>query len=760
MTVTYPEGSPFPGRIGPTMEESEPAYPVPPRPGPQAPNVLVVVLDDVGFAQLGCFGSDMATPNIDALAARGLRYRRFHTTAMCSPTRASLLTGRNPHTAGIGGITELASGFPGYHGRLNPDAALIPEIAKRAGYATFAVGKWHLCPAEEQHAGARRRYWPLGCGFERFFGFLGPETNQWAPDLVIDNTPLPPVEQPGSHLSTQLVDRAISMIDDLRSSEPNRPFFQYLAFGACHAPHHAPAEWIDRYAGAFDDGWDVWRERTFARQVAEGVVAPTTTLSERPSWVPEWSSLDPDQRRVAARLMEAFAGFLSHTDHELGRLVEHLEATGEMDRTVIIVLSDNGASAEGGPSGTFNGAYLYNGMPHDAAATAARVDAIGGPYSFPNYPWGWAFAGNTPYRRWKRETHEGGIGDPLVIAGPGVDPVGGGAIRDQYCHAIDLGATLLDLMGLEMPEELDGVAQKPVAGSSLRASFTDASAPGRQTQYYEQFGCRAIYRDGWKAVAFHPLFPYEPGEDPFRPFEEDRWELYDVESDPSECNDLAAEHPERLAELQELWWSEAERYGALPLQGFRGAIGARLDKEQRIELRPFAMGVAESTAPDTKLARHLIEVELTVPDDAPPRGVLVAQGGRFGGYSLYLRGGYLSYTYNYFGTDHTDVDCPDPLSPGRHVVRAEMAPGGGGMGVVLSVDGTPVAEGSVPRLVPLRFALSGENLCCGYDDATSVSPRYVAPFRCDATIHRAVVDATGAVRLSDPDEVRRALQSQ
>lgn len=760
MTRTYPEGSPFPGRIGRTLDDSEPAYPLPPRPAPGSPNVLLVVLDDVGFAQLGCFGSDIATPTIDSLAARGLRYRRFHTTAMCSPTRASLLTGRNPHTAGIGGITELASGFPGYHGRLNADVALIPEVAKRAGYATFAVGKWHLCPAEEQHAGARRRYWPLGCGFERFFGFLGPETSQWAPDLVVDNTPLPPVEQPELHLSTQLVDRAISMIDDLRGSDPHRPFFQYLAFGACHAPHHAPAEWIERYRGAFDDGWDRWRERTFARQVATGVVPATTTLSPRPPWVPEWGSLEPEQRRVAARLMEAFAGFLSYTDHELGRLVDHLEATGEADRTVIIVLSDNGASAEGGATGTFNGAYLYNGMPHDAAATAARAEAIGGPDSFPNYPWGWAYAGNTPYRRWKRETHEGGIGDPLVIAGPVVAGASTGSVRDQYCHAIDVGATLLDLMGLEMPEELDGVVQKPVAGESLRPSFTDPGAPGRSVQYYEQFGCRAIYRDGWKAVAFHPLFPYEPGEDPFRPFDEDRWELYDVATDPSECHDLAAERPQLLAELQELWWSEAEHHGALPLQGFRGAIGGRLDKDQRIELRPFAMGVPESTAPDTKLARHTVEVELTVPQDGPGDGVLVAQGGRFGGFSLYLLEGRLSYTYNYFGTELTDVDSPEALSPGRRAVRAELSPAGGGMGVVLVVDGKAVAEGFVPRLVPLRFALCGENLCCGYDDATAVSPRYDAPFRSGATIHRAVVDATGAVRLSEADEVRRALQSQ
>ena len=754
---TYAEGTPFPGIIGRTLEDSRPAFPVPTEPPPGSPNVLLVVLDDVGFAQFGCFGSDIRTPTLDGLAATGLRYRRFHTTAMCSPTRAALLSGRNPHTAGIGGITELASGFPGYHGRLNPACALVPDVLRRAGWATYAIGKWHLCPAEEQHAGARRSFWPLGVGFERFYGFLGPETSQWSPDLVIDNTPMPPVERTDRHLSTDLVDRSMSMIDDLRTSEPDKPFFMYLAFGACHAPHHAPAEFIDAYAGQFDDGWDVWRERVHTRQLAEGIIPAGTTLSPRPSWVPAWDSLSAADQRVAARLMEAFAGFLDHTDHELGRLIAHLESTGEMDRTVVMVLSDNGASAEGGPTGTFNGAYLYNGMPHDAEATAARAPEIGGPNSFPNYPWGWAFAGNTPYRRWKRETHEGGIGDPLIVAAPGI--AGPGSIRHQYVHALDLGATVLDLCGVDMPEVVDGVAQIPVAGQSIAPSFADADAPGRSVQYYEQFGCRAIYADGWKAVAFHPLFPYEPGEDPFRPFDQDRWELYDVEADPSECNDLADEQPERLAALQELWWSEAERHGALPVQGFRGVIGARLDKRQRVSLRPNAFGLPESTAPDTKLANHVIDVVVTVPTHGAD-GVLVAQGGRFGGFALYVLDGLPTYTYNFFGTELTDVVADAAIEPGVHVIRAAMTIASGGIDVVLSVDGADVGSGRVPRLVPLRFSLAGENLCCGYDDATAVSPRYTAPFRYPGSIHSAVVDATGAAGPVDADEVRRALFSQ
>ncbi len=729
---------------------------MPPTPPPGSPNVIVVVLDDVGFAQFECFGSDIATPTLNALADRGLRYRRFHTTAMCSPTRAALLTGRNPHTVGIGGITELASGFPGYNGRLNPACAFVPRVLRDAGWATFAVGKWHLCPAEEQHNGARRVRWPLGVGFERFFGFLGPETSQWAPDLVIDNTVLSPVES-DIHLTTQLIDRTICMIDDLRNCDGTKPFFTYLALGACHAPHHAPAEFIDRYQGHFDKGWDAWREATHARQIEAGIIPPTTTLSERPSWVPAWDSLSAEDRRVAARLMEAFAGFLTHTDAELGRLIDHLERTGDMDNTVIMVMSDNGASAEGGVTGTFNGAYLYNGMPHDAVETAARAPEIGGKNSFPNYPWGWAFAGNTPFRRWKRETHEGGIGDPLIVVAPEVtDP---GAVRNQYVHAVDIGATVLDLCGLEMPPTVDGIEQLPLAGSTIAASFTDAHADGRNTQYYEQFGCRAMYHEGWKAVAFHPLFPYEPGDDPWRPFDQDRWELYNVDEDPSECNDLAAAEPERLAMLQDMWWAQAGQHGALPLQGFRGAIGARLPKNQRIELRPFASGVPESTAPDTKMADHHLLVELEVGPE-PLHGVLIAQGGRFGGYSLYAHNGVLAYTYNFFGTDYTDVVASTSVDRGPHTITVECTNAGFAMDVTLRVDESVVATGHVPRLVPLRFSLAGENLCCGFDDATPVSPSYAAPFRCNAAITRAVVDATGATEPTEADIARKEIQIQ
>jgi arylsulfatase len=565
---TYHDGDPFPGRIGLTLAESEPAWPVSRRAPGGAPNVVLVVLDDVGFAQLGCFGSDIATPAFDALAASGQRYRSFHTTAMCSPTRACLLTGRNHHTCAMGGITDMAMGYPGFNGRIPKSCGFVSQVLRSRGWATFAVGKWHLAPADEIHVAASRERWPLGQGFERFYGFIGGETNQYFPDLVADNTPIQHTPPAGYHLTEDLIDRGIGMVTDLRAADPTKPFFLYLALGACHAPHQAPREWIERYKGRFDDGWDAWRTRTHARQLASGIVPPGTRLSPRPSWVQDWAALPEGERRAYARMMEVYAGFLSHTDHHVGRLVDFLAATGELDKTLFMLLSDNGASAEGGAHGTFNENFIFNGLPHDVEKTIALLDELGGPTTYGHYPWGWALAGNTPFRRWKRETHEGGIGDPLIVRAPGVvDP---GGIRPQYVHAIDVAATILDVTGSTMPESLHGIAQEPVAGRSFAATFANPAAPEhRETQYYEQFACRALYDRGWKAVAFHSLVIYEDGDNPSAHPSEDRWELYHVADDPSETNDLAATHPEKLQELQARWLEHAERYGALPLQAIR-----------------------------------------------------------------------------------------------------------------------------------------------------------------------------------------------
>jgi arylsulfatase len=756
-TPTYRDGDPFPGRIGTTLAESQPAWPVAPRAGDHAPNVLLVVLDDVGFAQLGCFGSDIATPVFDRLAAEGLRYRNFHTTAMCSPTRACLLTGRNAHTCAMGGITDLAMGFPGYHGRIPKACGFVPEVLRRSGWATFAVGKWHLAPSDETHAAAPRDRWPLGQGFERFYGFLGGETNQYFPELVVDNTPITHEPPAGYHLTEDLIDRAIGMVTDVRAADPQKPFFLYLALGACHAPHQAPREWIDRYRGRFDDGWDAWRAETHARQLARGIVPVGTSLSPRPSWVPGWATLPASERRAYARMMEVYAGFLSHADHHVGRLLAVLAARGDLDRTLVVALSDNGASAEGGPHGSFNENFIFNGLPHDHAHTLAILDDLGGPKTYGHYPWGWALAGNTPFKRWKRETHEGGIGDPLIVRWRGIDDRG--AIRNQYVHAIDVAATILDVTGVAMPEALGGVTQEPVAGRSFAASFADPTAPEhRETQYYEQFACRALYHRGWKAVAFHPMVAYERGDDPFGDPAADRWELYHVAEDPAECRDLAAAHPEKLAELKALWFREAERYGALPLQAVR--IFARdrppaIPAAARIVLTPGAVALPETVAPNLKLRPHRIVARIEVPD-AGAAGIILAQGGRFGGFSLYVHDGRLQYTYNFLGLDRTTV-ASERLAPGPHVVGVEVVPSRAiAMRAALVVDGAVVAETDIERTAPFRFALVGEGMCCGYADGTPVSEAYAPPFRFTGVLHDVTIDVSGTPIVDLVAEVRRA----
>jgi arylsulfatase len=451
----------FGGVIGRYHGDSTPWWPPRPRPPAGAPNVVLVVLDDVGFAQLGCFGSDIDTPVLDRLAAGGLRYTNFHTTALCSPTRACLLTGRNHHANGMGRVIELATGFPGYNALLPRENGLLGEMLAPHGYARWAVGKWHLTPEDESHLAATRERWPLGRGFERFYGFFAGETHQFVPALVQDNhQALPPrTPEQGYHLTADLIDRAIEYVADLRAIDADKPFFLYLCPGACHSPHQSPAPWIERYRGRFDAGWDAWRDATLARQRAAGVVPPGTRLSPRPDWVPAWDALPPAERRLYARYMEAFAGFLSHADHQLGRLVAFLEETADLERTLLVVVSDNGASSEGGPTGSVNDARPWNLAPRPLEEALARIDEIGGPRCHNNYPWGWTVAGNTPFKRWKREVHEGGVADPLIVHWPaGIRARG--EVRRQYVHAIDVLPTMLEAIGVDPPAAIGGVAQR------------------------------------------------------------------------------------------------------------------------------------------------------------------------------------------------------------------------------------------------------------------------------------------------------------
>ena len=754
----------FAGRIGRYHWESEPWWPPDPTPPEGAPNVLLVILDDVGFAQLGSYGSDIDTPHLDALARAGLRYSSFHTTALCSPTRASVLTGRNHHAAGMGRIVDLAMGFPGYDARIPKACALLPAMLTPHGYAAYAVGKWHLTPEDEEHLGARRDRWPLSRGFERFYGFFPGETHQFVPALIHDSHHVDPPAgyDDGYHLTTDLVDRGIEFIEDLRNVDVDRPWLLYLATGACHSPHQAPAEWIERYRGHFDRGWDEWREVTLARQKASGLLPEHVELSERPDWVPAWSSLDAAERRVYARYMEAFAGFLSHTDAELGRLVARLDALGELDDTVVVVLSDNGASSEGGPVGSLNDARAWNVLPRTVEEADERIDEIGGPLVHNNYPWGWTVAGNTPFRRWKRETHEGGVADPLIVHWPrGIDARGD--VRTQYVHAVDILPTLLEVIGLDAPDTVEGVVQRPLDGVSFAYTFDDPDAPERHTtQYYEMLGCRALYDGGWKAVTYHEIQADQPGLD------RSPWELYDLRADPTECHDLAHEQPERLAAMVERWWAEAERNDVLPIDNrpFSEMVFGRpsaVPPRSRYTYWPGRAPVPESVAVNVRGRTHLVTAHVTVPEGADVvEGVLLVQGSVLGGWSFHLlRDGRLVYVHNLAGWRSYRVEAAvaplGRLAPGDHTLAMRFAP----PHVDLLVDGELVGSGKVSRTIWSRFSLTGAGLTAGWSpDLSPASEDYRGRFPFSATLHRVDVEVEGAPDIDPAVEAQDVIASQ
>ena len=502
----YRPGSAFSGVIGRTVEESSPAWPEPKRAEEGSPNVLFVVLDDTGFAQLGCYGSPIATPNIDRLAANGLRYNNMHTTALCSPTRTCFLTGRNHHSNGMACITEASTGYPGSNGNIPFENGFLSEMLLDHGYNTYAIGKWHLTPADQISAAGPYDRWPLGRGFERYYGFLGGETHQYYPELVYDNHSVEPPATPeeGYHVTEDLVDKAISFVTDSKQVAPDKPFFMYFCTGAMHAPHHVAKEWSDKYKGAFDGGWDAYREAAFARQQEMGIVPADAELSRHDPDVPDWGSLSDDERTLYARMMEVFAGFLEHTDHHIGRLIDHLERLGQLDNTIVMVVSDNGASSEGGPQGSVNENLFFNNVPESLEENLAAIDELGGPNTFNHYAWGWTFAGNTPFRRWKRETYRGGISDPLIVHWP-AGIAAKGEVREQYAHAVDMVPTVLEAAGIEPPAAIKGVTQSPIEGLSFLHTFDDPDAASRRnTQYFEMMGHRSLYHDGWRAVCPWP----------------------------------------------------------------------------------------------------------------------------------------------------------------------------------------------------------------------------------------------------------------
>jgi len=779
----YRLGTAFPGVIGRTADVSTPAWPTPNRAKEGAPNVLYLVLDDTGFGQLGCYGSPIATPNLDALAANGLRFNNMHTTALCSPSRSCMLNGRNHHSNGLACITEGSMGYPGSNGIIPFENGFLSEILLQHGYNTYAIGKWHLTPAEQTSAAGPYDRWPLGRGFERFYGFLGGDTHQYYPELVQDNAQVEPPATPeeGYHLTPDLVTKARAMIADAKQVAPNKPFFMYFCTGAMHAPHHVPKEWADKYKGQFDDGWDAYRERTFARQKELGIIPPNTVLSRHDPDVPDWDGLSAEEQRLYARMMEVYAGFLEHTDHYIGELITFLKEIGEYENTLIMVISDNGASSEGGPTGSVNEGKFFNNVPENLEQNLAAIDDIGGPKYFNHYPWGWTHAGNTPFRRWKRETYRGGTSDPFIVSWPkGI--AARGEIRSQYCHAIDMVPTVLEALGIEPPATIKGVTQSPIEGFSLASCFDNPAAPSLHlTQYFEMFGHRSLYHDGWRAVCPWPGTSFvESGRRFGDPISYDQliqldahgWELYNLNSDFAETNNLAEAERDRLIAMIGMWYVEAGKYNVLPIDS-RGTQRFAMERpqispdRQRYIYYPGTQMVPTNAAPRVLNRPHSISVEVEVPDGGA-EGVLFSMGGNDGGFAFYVQNGLLTYGYNYVAEQFFHVRSSGPIPAGHHIVSAEFTPTGApdianGKGtpakVALFVDGQPVGEGDLPVTIPLSLGLAA-GVAVGADPGSPALPDYKPPFAYAGRIKRALVDVSGTPVDNLKEQMREILARQ
>ena len=703
-------------------EDILPSWPVGSTPPVGSPNVLIVLFDDVGFSDFGCYGSPISTPTIDRLAANGLRYTGFHTTAMCSTTRAALLTGRNHHSVGVGCLANFDSGYPGYRGKISPDAGTLAEMLRQHGYRNYMIGKWHVTPLTESGPTGPFDGWPLGRGFDRFYGFLDAETDQYSPELIRDNSHIaaPGTFATGYHLTEDLFDQAIQFVASHEASIPDKPWMTLVGLGACHAPHQAPKELISHYDKLFGRGWDTERAERLARQIALGIVPEGTQLPARNDFVEAWEDLDDITRRVATRLQAAYAAMLNHADEHLARLIDHLEFSGQLDNTVIMVLSDNGASQEGGPLGFVNAMGPYNGLPEPIDAKFDRIDDIGGPDTHSNFPWGWSMAANTPLRRYKQNTHGGGVRDPLVVHWP--RKVTQPGLRDQFCHASDIVPTLLDLIGVEAPDTINGVQQKPIEGVSFASTLTDRHAQtGKTTQYFEMFGHRGVVHSGWKAVAFHP---------PGTPYEDDHWELFNLVDDFNETKDLSAIEGARLSEMIELWWEQARLHQVLPLDD-RFAERFAENAERHLGGRTFftfwkGMGhLPSDVAPDLRSRSYRLDAQIE-PIKSNVSGVLIAHGDATSGYSLYLDDrSHLVHDLN-IGGSHQILRSPNPVPLGAtnlgfYMTREEHGQRGLGR---LVVDGEVVATQETDNIFFLMISWSGLDI--GLDRGTPVS-RYESP---------------------------------
>jgi arylsulfatase A-like enzyme len=743
-----------------------------PRAPEGAPNVVYIVLDDVGFSAMNSYGGPIDTPNIDRIAAEGVRYTQWHTTALCSPTRSCLLTGRNHTRNSMACISEGSVGFPNASAVIPPENGMLSEILGELGWNTYMVGKWHLCPTDEMNLAATRRNWPSGRGFERWYGFLGAETNQWYPDLVYDNHPVdqPRTPEEGYHFSVDITDKAMEFIKDAKAIAPEKPFFLYYSPGAAHAPHHAPKEWSDKYQGRFDMGYEAMREQTLARQKELGLVPADTELPplnpigtaqtrQGPDGKPfpaveytkPWDSLSQDEKRLFSRMAEVYAGFLSHADHQIGRLLDFLEATGERERTLVIVVSDNGASGEGGPDGSVNENLFFNGVPDNLEANLKMLDELGGPKTYNHYPNGWAMAFNTPFKMWKRYEYNGGTADPCIISWPG-SKTGAGQVREQYHHAVDLVPTVLDILGVQMPERIKGHVQVPFDGVSMRYSLEDAgAASARQTQFYSMLGSRGIWHDGWKAITTHPTIAG------WGHFNDDTWELYHTDVDRSELHDLAAEQPDKLREMVNLWYAEAGRNGAFPLDD-RSALEILLTPRpqltkprDRYVYYPDLAEVPEAQAVNIRNRSFSIGALVDIP--APgAEGVLFSQGARFGGHSLYVKENRLHYVNSFVGMFEQRIVATQDLPVGENLILAASFEKDGedpphvSTGILSLFHGDKkVGEGRI-KTQPGYFSLAGEGLAVGRDGSEPVTDDYpgVSPYRfTGGTIKRVAVDVSG-----------------
>ncbi|WP_415394761.1 arylsulfatase [Rhodococcus globerulus] len=730
-----------------------------------SPNVVVIVLDDLGFGQFGCYGSDIETPNIDKLAQGGLRYNRFHVTALCSPTRAALLTGRNHHAVGMGFLADIPTSDPGYTAKIPPEAATVPRILRDAGWNTMAVGKWHLLPSGERSSAGPYDRWPSGLGFEKYYGFLRGDANHWAPELVRDNSYVDPPSGPedGYHLTEDLADEAIRMVVNQQESAPGKPFFLYFATGAMHAPHHVERKWADDYAGQFDLGWDRWRQNVFERQVAEGIVPADTILTERPSWVPDWEQLTSDERRLYSRMHEVYAGFLTHTDAQIGRVVDSLEELGILDNTLIFVMSDNGASAEGGVAGTSNEHRFTHRIHDNIEESLDQLEDWGGIHGYPHYAWGWAWAGNTPFQLWKRYTWLGGTRVPMIAHWPkGISS--GGAVRGQFAHVIDVFPTILEACGVTAPDTVGGVAQQSVDGASLLSTFSDASAPDPRTvQYFEMLGSRSIVADGWKATTNHVSMGVMDEEllmEGSRDFDNDRWSLFNLESDFSEANDVADEFPDVVAKLEQLWFAEAERNNVTPIaDNLRGRTASIVPRDypvgSDITLYPKGGPVSDEAIPRL-FAGGRITADVDVAAENP-EGVLFALGDWTGGFAAYVCDGVLTVTVATPGGEIL-LSADRKLTSGRHQLGCVLSPvPEGGARVQIFVDGNIVGTGHSDHSLPHAWQHGGTSMTLGYDRGLPVTNSYRPPFAWNGVLHQVRIEA-GTQIIPEKDVIRIALQ--